>query len=84
MIPRVSSWLGDSSFSFSFRVTPRLCGKIPAKRTEERKSLDRSSHIRHTSTVFTFFILGQDCWKEGRKESRERRKDIKVSVGKNF
>ena len=54
------------------------------KRAEERKALDRSSHIRHTSTVFTLFIRGQDCRKEGRKESSEGKKDIKVSVGKNL
>ena len=39
------------------RVTSRLYAKIPAKRAEERKALDRSSHIRHTSTVFTVFKI---------------------------
>ena len=57
MIPRFSSWPCDSSFSFYYRVTPRLYAKIPAKRAEERKALDRSSHIRHTSTVFTLFTI---------------------------
>ena len=51
--PRFSSWPVNELLVSVLEVTPRLYAtKIIAKRIE-RKALDRLSHIRHTSTVFT-------------------------------
>ena len=54
--PRFFSWLVNELLVSVLEVTPRLYAKIIAKRIE-RKALDRLSHIRHTSTVFTVFTI---------------------------
>ena len=54
--PRFSSWLVNELLVSVLEVTPRLYAKIITKRAE-RKALDRLSHIRHTSTVFTVLII---------------------------
>ena len=60
--PRFSSWLVNELLVFVLEVTPRLYAKIITQRAE-RKALDRLSHIRHTSTVFTLLIVDKNVVK---------------------
>ena len=76
---------------FTSRLS-RLYAEIPAKRAEDRKALDRLSHIRHTSTVFTLFYRDKNCCSDKdktvvqyrEKERQKGKKDFKGSAEKNL
>ena len=70
--PRFSSWLVNELLVSVPEVTPRLYAKIIAKRIE-RKALDRLSHIRHTSTVFTLLIVDKTFVQYRREKERLKR-----------
>ena len=66
------------------RFTSRLYAEIPAKRAEDRKALDRLSHIRHTSTVFTLLIVDKTVVQYREKERQKGKKDLKGLLKRIF